>query len=958
MSGRIYSVPLLLLLLLSALSVALASYTRLIEQRANQGKASVIAQQISNNLEVFSADRLRAIDDLIQNWPVYHANPVDWFNVRARTLSKVLPGLHDMLLVDEHQRIRWSIQPEGRAGRIGASLQTLGLPPAQVLSSGFSSGFYQQHGQPFTLVVKAISPQQSSTGFVAASFDIQQILAVLVGELASEDLSFYIQDQQHELFRHGVINANDPVVEQQLSFAGRDWLFVIQAQQHGVNSALVVLLLGLLSALFISSMLFRKLQREHQLQLEQQMFLAAADASPDAIALYVPHADSAGDFQLQHANLMVSTLFRAGHEYLLKLSLQQLCHALCASSFLPICQRVYQQNKSFDGIVAVDSPALTPSWLQLQVVKAGAGLVISLADVSSRKLQEQQLQANEEKYRRLVEGIDGHFIYRLNQAGDVDFISHSVKQILGYAPADFAANHRSYIKREPANMAQIRQLYQQGMAPDPYQIDYLAADGSIRQIEFRERPVLDNNGKVLAIEGIGRDVTTELQLQHKIRYQADHDQLTGLLNRYAFDFKLQQLLSTQSPAILCYIDMDQFKLVNDSCGHLAGDELLRHVSSILATDLREQDILARIGGDEFCLIYTGISLELATVQLQQLFSRISAFRFHWEQKIFTVAASIGVLELSGQNLTTVEVLKAADSACYFAKSAGRNRYHIVNAGAAELNHRQNELDLVSLIQQAIDLNQFELYYQAIVPLQGQGGGAHYEMLLRLKNDSGAAVSPAVFIPLAERFGLMQSIDRWVFNQVLDQLEAHPEHVATLDKVAINLSGLSLGDEQLLGHVLQRFATSQVPPAKICFEITETAAVTNMANAGRFIQALKQIGCRFALDDFGAGMSSFTYLKNMAVDYVKIDGSFVRNMALDATDYAMVKAIAEIAVSLGKDTIAEFVADQQVSQLLTELGVGFGQGFALHKPEPWLPLLAQQAITAPNLSSKKATFAEC
>ena len=197
MSGRIYSVPLLLLLLLSALSVALASYTRVIEQRANQGKVSVIAQQISNNLEVFSADRLRAIDDLIQNWPVYHANPVDWFNVRARTLSKVLPGLHDMLLVDEHQRIRWSIQPEGRAGRIGASLQTLGLPPAQVLSSGFSSGFYQQHGQPFTLVVKAISPQQSSTGFVAASFDIQQILAVLVGELASEDLSFYIQDQQH-----------------------------------------------------------------------------------------------------------------------------------------------------------------------------------------------------------------------------------------------------------------------------------------------------------------------------------------------------------------------------------------------------------------------------------------------------------------------------------------------------------------------------------------------------------------------------------------------------------------------------------------------------------------------------------------------------------------------------------------------------------------------------------------
>ena len=431
------------------------------------------------------------------------------------------------------------------------------------------------------VIAKAINPQQPAKGFVAASFDIQQILAVLVGELASEDLSFYIQDQQHELFRHGIINLDAPVVEQQLSFAGRDWLFVIQSQQHGVNSALVVLLLGLLSALFISSMLFRKLQREHQLQLQQQMFLAAADASPDAIALYVPHPDRNDDFQLQHANLMVSTLFRPGNDHLLALSLQQLCHALCASSFLPICQRVYQQNKSFDGIVAVDSPALTPSWLQLQVVKAGAGLVISLCDVSSRKLQEQQLQANEEKYRSdWWKALMGILFTGLNQAGDVDFISHSVQEILGYAPADFAANHRSYIKREPAQMEKIREHYQQGMAPDPYQIEYIAANGNIRQIEFRERPVLDHNGKVLAIEGIGRDVTTELQLQHKIRYQADHDQLTGLLNRYAFDFKLQQLLSNQSPAILCYIDMDQFKLVNDSCGHLAGDELLRHVAIV------------------------------------------------------------------------------------------------------------------------------------------------------------------------------------------------------------------------------------------------------------------------------------------------------------------------------------------------------------------------------------------
>lgn len=948
MSGRIYSVPLLLLLLLSAFSMALASYTRLIEQRANHGKATVIASQISNNLEVFSADRLRAVDDLLQNWPVHHANPVDWFNVRATTLSKMLPGLHDMLLLDAAQQIRWSIVASERGKLTGAALSSLGFHQTEPAAGGFYTAFYQQQGQPFTLVVKAIDPKQPAKGFVAASFDIEQILTVLVGALASDDLSFYLQDGSHALFRHGQIDPNAPAVSQHLSFAGRDWQFVIQAQQPGLNSALLVLLAGLLSALLVSAMLFRKLYREQQLQLQQQMFLAAADASPDAIALYVPHPRRSGDFELQHANLQVAALFKPGYQQLQQLSLQQLCHALCAASFWPLCLRVYQQHKSFDGIVAVDSAALTPAWLQVQIVKAGAGLVISLRDVSDSKMYEQQLKANEEKYRRLVEGIDGHFIYRLNQAGAVDFISHSVQQILGYSPAEFAANHLTYVLREPEQMAQIRAQYQQGIAPQPYQIEYKAKDGSKRQIEFRERPVLDEQGKVLAIEGIGRDVTSELLLQQKIRYQADHDQLTGLLNRYAFDQQLQQLLTSGQQAILCYIDMDQFKLVNDSCGHLAGDELLRHVASILATDLTGNDVLARIGGDEFCLIYPATTLAQATVKLQQLFGRISAFRFRWEQKIFTVAASIGVLELCGQQLNTVEVLKAADSACYFAKTAGRNRYHIVNTGAAELNHRQNELDLVSLIQQAIDQHQFELYYQRIVPLQAQGGGAHYEMLLRLKDPQGKAVSPAVFIPLAERFGLMQHIDRWVFNQVLDCLEAHSAHLMQLDKVAINLSGLSLGDEQFLSHILQRFATSPVPAAKICFEITETAAVTNMASASRFIQALKQIGVRFALDDFGAGMSSFSYLKNMAVDFVKIDGSFVRNMARDATDYAMVKAIAEIAVSLGKTTIAEFVADAEVSALLTGLGVAYGQGYALHQPEPWLPLLEQASVAPARL----------
>jgi diguanylate cyclase (GGDEF)-like protein/PAS domain S-box-containing protein len=940
MLGRIYTLPVLLFIVLTLFSTGLASYIQLIEHRANSSKASIIAHQISNNLEVFSADRLRAIDDLVASWPVSHANPVDWFNVRANTLAKVLPGFKDIVFTDAQLQIQWSIDLEQRPYWQGRSLNGMGLTAVPANQPQFSTGFYLQGHHQYAVIAKVIDDRNPEKGVVAASFDLDEILTVLVGELVSDNLSFYLLDQQRVLFKHGNLDLHAPVVEQRLSFAGRDWLFVIQSRQQGLHSALLMLLIGIGSALMVSLLLYRHLCREQKLSAHQQMYLAAANASLDAIALYTPESLTGVDFKLKHTNTRVPLLLQAEGQHLLQLSLKEQCVALNNDAFWTLCQQVFHSGQPYEAVVEVDTPLLFARWLRVQVVRAGEGLAITLRDITVRKTEEQLLKINEEKYRRLIEGIAGHFIYRMTAAGEIDFISNSVQQILGYPPEEFCLHHLDYVQTEPRHMAQIRQQLQQGQIPAPYMIEYMDAWQQSKVIEYRERPVLDAEGQVLAIEGIGRDVTAELALQQKIRFQADHDQLTGLLNRYAFDLRLKQLLSDAVPAILCYIDMDQFKLVNDSCGHLAGDELLRSAANILATDLTSADLLARLGGDEFCLIYTGIDLARAEQRLKLLFERIQAFRFRWENKVFTIGASIGVLQLRGQTQNTVEILKAADSACYFARTAGRNRYQVVDTDAAELNHRQNELNLVSKIQQAIDLNQFELYFQSIVPLQGQGQGHHYEILLRLFDSQGQMLSPAVFIPLAERFGLMQAIDRWVFNQVMDVLEQQPQHVAQLEKVAINLSGLSLGDDNLLQHILQRFARSGVPPAKVCFEITETAAVTNMASADRFIQTLRQIGCRFSLDDFGAGMSSFTYLKNMPVDFVKIDGSFVRNMAVDATDYAMVKAIAEIAISLGKHTIAEFVSDDQVKQLLRELGVGFGQGFALHKPQPWQPWVQQ------------------
>jgi diguanylate cyclase (GGDEF)-like protein len=386
--------------------------------------------------------------------------------------------------------------------------------------------------------------------------------------------------------------------------------------------------------------------------------------------------------------------------------------------------------------------------------------------------------------------------------------------------------------------------------------------------------------------------------------------------------------------------MDQFKHINDSCGHLAGDELLRNVASLLSIDLHHADILARVGGDEFCLVLAGRNISAVSTHLQQLLSRIAAFRFSWDQQIFTIGASIGVVALGGEQGSLTDLLKAADSGCYLAKNQGRNRYFIVDADGPELNHLQQQRQLLSLLHTALDEHRFELYAQPIVSLSVPPQGLHLEALLRLRDTDGAMVSPALFIPLAEQQGLMGLIDRWVIRRVLQQLAATPAQLPMLDKIAINLSGPSLSDPDLLPFIQQQLQLFAIPAAKICFEITETAAITNMAAANRFIDSLRQIGCKFALDDFGVGMSSFAYLKHLPVDYLKIDGSFVKAMTQNATDAVMVRAMADIARSMQIQTIAEFVPDEATCVLLRSIGVHYGQGYGLGHPAPWQTFFPQ------------------
>jgi len=429
------------------------------------------------------------------------------------------------------------------------------------------------------------------------------------------------------------------------------------------------------------------------------------------------------------------------------------------------------------------------------------------------------------------------------------------------------------------------------------------------------------------------DVSKEQELQQQIIFQAHHDQLTGLLNRYAFNQELHRLVIEESRFFLCYIDMDRFKQVNDSCGHVAGDELLRKVAQLLSSGLKANDLIARVGGDEFCLLLRDSTLTEVRSLLDRLLKIIADFRFHWNDQVFIVGASIGVLELDNSyQRDPIDIMKAADAGCYIAKTSGRNQYFIVDEKTPELNHIEQERYFMNVVRRALISHEFTLYAQPIIPLS-TFGQSHIEILLRLKGDAGEDISPGIFIPLAERQGMMREIDQWVISKVFTELEQNPDYLIKLDKCAINISAVSLCDLGFLDWLVDKIKTCTIPGSKICFEITETAVITNLAHAQRFINELRQFGCRFSLDDFGVGMSSFGSLKSLDVDYVKIDGSFVRNMKHDNLDAALVKAMTDIIHSLHKQAIAEFVSDSETINMLKEFGVEYGQGFGLAIPKP-------------------------
>ncbi len=458
-------------------------------------------------------------------------------------------------------------------------------------------------------------------------------------------------------------------------------------------------------------------------------------------------------------------------------------------------------------------------------------------------------------------------------------------------------------------------------------------------VEGSAAPLHNDLNVVIGVVMVCQDVSQARKLAHQLSYQASHDALTGLYNRLKFEEHLNQLLTNVEPRdqhALFYLDLDQFKIVNDTCGHMAGDELLRQLATVLLDCIRRGDILARLGGDEFGVLLGNCNLIQAEEIAEKMRHQVKEFRFAWHDKIFEIGASIGVVGITTDNLNAANILSNADLACYAAKDMGRNRVHVFHPTDDALTQRHGEMRWTTLITQALEQNRFVLYCQPISTLSDSAQHInHWEILIRMNDEDGNIIPPDSFIPAAERYNKMHSIDRWVIHNVFSAITDGCFNSTVSDKrvIAINLSGASLGDEGMLSYIRTTSEQFGISLHQICFEITETVAISNLTKATQFINELKKLGCRFSLDDFGSGLSSFGYLKNLPVDYIKIDGGFVKDMATDPIDHAMVEAINQIGHVMKIQSIAEWVENEETLSLLKQIGVDFAQGYHIGKPVP-------------------------
>lgn len=568
-----------------------------------------------------------------------------------------------------------------------------------------------------------------------------------------------------------------------------------------------------------------------------------------------------------------------------------------------------------------------------------------IRDVSERKKIEEQLFQEKELAQVTLESI-AEGVITTNEQGKIKYLNHTAEKLTGWTNREAYGrllNEVYYLVDEitgdavPDITADI--LTQGGVISESVTHILMSSTGMKCSVEHTAAPIRNRDYEVVGIVLVFHDVTHAREMQKQLSHQATHDSLTGLMNRSAFESRIVEVINNakleNTQHVLCYLDLDQFKLVNDTCGHVAGDELLRQLSVILNVDMRRGDVLSRLGGDEFGLLLYGCPMDKGKEIAENIRQIIHNFRFPWEERQFAVGVSIGLVSISRETENLTQLLSLADAACYAAKDKGRNRVHVYEQDDIEVAKQRGQMQWVARIREALDADRFRLYYQTISPVHDVNPeSGHYEIFVRMLDDNNNIIPPGAFIPAAERFDLMAEIDTWVIKNALAWLGDHCiKYPGKISTCALNLSGASLSNERYLSEIKQYIIEYRVPPELICFEITETAAIANLNVATKFINELKSLGCEFALDDFGSGLSSFGYLKNIPVDYLKIDGAFIRELDENTVDYAMVESINSIGHVMGLKTIAEFVENESILEILKEIGVDYVQGYHIAHPRP-------------------------
>ena len=605
------------------------------------------------------------------------------------------------------------------------------------------------------------------------------------------------------------------------------------------------------------------------------------------------------------------------------------------SKFFESVHRMKHQNGDWRWMSSRAKAVLDPNGRLIRLL----GVEV---DITERKLYEEALFREKESAQITLQSI-GDGVITTDANCNVEYVNPVAEDLTGWKvdgasgrPIDeiFRGFHEETCEplENPLALAIRRDRAIKSVRPTLL----IRRDGNELYIESTASPIRDGKGNVTGGVLVFHDVSESRELHRRLSYHASHDILTGLVNRREFDNRLERALKSakarETSYALCYLDLDQFKIVNDSCGHSAGDALLGQLGALLKSKIRWRDTLARLGGDEFGVLLESCSLEEAMQSAESLRLAIGEYKFMWDERSFRLGVSIGVVPISAENEDVAGLLSAADSACAAAKEAGRNRIHSFQENDIDLMRRRREMQWAARINNALEEDRFELYRQTIQPLQVEEPGAHYEILLRMRDENGGIISPGLFIEAAERYGITPGIDRWVIRSAFRWLVSEADERERLALCSINLSGQSLGDDKFLPFVIDQFQMSGLDATKICFEITETAAIASYSQANRFINALKELGCKFALDDFGTGLSSFGYLKHFPVDFLKIDGSFVKEILHDPIDREMVRSINEIGHLTGKKTIAEFAENEEIITMLRGMGIDYAQGYGVSEPK--------------------------